>query len=64
MIKNIFRYQARWSSFKSCLDQVASVAPELQMSDYRVTYSKHKQFKEGKGERGSIVRIFTNISLG
>ena len=33
------------------------------MADYRVTYSKHKQFKEGKGERGSIVRIFTNINL-
>jgi len=43
--------------------QVTSVAPELQMADYRVTYSKHKQFKEGKGERGSIVRIFTNINL-
>jgi len=43
--------------------QVISVAPELQMADYRVTYSKHKQFKEGKGERGSIVRIFTNINL-
>ena len=42
---------------------MTSVAPELQMSDYRVTYSKHKQFKEGKGERGSIVRIFTNINL-
>merc|ERR1711974_287903 len=43
--------------------QVTSVAPELHMTDYRVTYSKHKQFKEGKGERGSIVRIFTNINL-
>merc|ERR1711974_478759 len=43
--------------------QVTAVAPELQMADYRVTYSKHKQFKEGKGERGSIVRIFTNINL-
>ena len=46
-----------------CLYQVTSVAPELEMADYRVTYSKHKQFKEGKGERGSIVRIFTNINL-
>ena len=45
------------------LDQVASVAPELLMADYRVTYSKHKQLKEGKGERGSNVGIFTNMNL-
>ena len=33
------------------------------MADYRVSYAKHKQFKEGKDERGSIVRLFTNIDL-
>ena len=45
------------------LVQVASTAPELLMADYRVSYAKHKQFKEGKDERGSIVRLFTNIDL-
>ena len=45
------------------LVQVSSTAPELQMADYRVSYAKHKQFKEGKDERGSIVRLFTNIDL-
>ena len=58
MLENILPYQHDLHP-----DQVASVAPELQMADYRVTYSKHKQFKEGKGERGSNVRIFTNINL-
>ena len=43
--------------------QVSSTAPELLMADYRVSYAKHKQFKEGKDERGSIVRLFTNIDL-
>ena len=33
------------------------------MADYRVSYAKHKQFKEGKDERGSIVRLFTNFDL-
>ena len=45
------------------LVQVSSTAPELVMADYRVSYAKHKQFKEGKDERGSIVRLFTNIDL-
>ena len=43
--------------------QVSFTAPELLMADYRVSYAKHKHFKEGKDERGSIVRLFTNIDL-
>ena len=44
-----------WSSFNLHLDQVAPVAPELQMVDYRVELLKHKQFKEGKGEFSSVM---------
>ena len=53
MLENILPYQHDLHP-----DQVASVAPELQMVDYRVELLKHKQFNEGKGEFSSVMITF------
>ncbi|KAK3098979.1 hypothetical protein FSP39_024933 [Pinctada imbricata] len=35
--------------------------PDFSMLDYKVDYNNHLLYKEGKKERGSPVRIFTNV---
>eukprot|EP00795_Rhopilema_esculentum_P011912 gene11912-2478_t len=40
---------------------VSEAFPTLNMTDYRVCYENHPNFKQRTAERGSPIRIFTNI---
>ena len=43
--------------------QVVSSSPSLAMSDYRVTYSNHKEFSGSGRKQGSPVRLYTCLPL-
>ena len=43
--------------------QVVSCSPSLAMSDYRVTYSNHKEFSGSGRKQGSPVRLYTCLPL-
>ena len=43
--------------------QVVSASPSLAMSDYRVTYSNHKEFSGEGRKQGSPVRLYTDLPL-